>query len=292
MKFSNFSSRLSLLIAVAVVLASGCEKEDPCTQFSKETFYVSGNFNGNSFTPMTKTDNDKYEFVISKLAGDTLRFIIANSADGKNATWGDVATATGNSGRFGIAEKKVESEGKIACGNNRPFTLNDAALKGKKIVIKFNLATEEYELVVTETDECLLVNKSRMWVYWRTVDADAGSFGFQEMAQTSPGVFEITRTNFQPCCGAWAFKFVNTPNFTSADWGREVGFTPTGNFDPLNRKAGRKVITPILENGIKVGETLICGGNVDLRIPTAGMAGKNIRLIFDSNKEEYTWIAQ
>lgn len=292
MKLSNFTSKLFLLIAAAVVLASGCEKEDPCTQFSRDTLYVSGNFNANSFAAMTKTDDDQFEFVIAKLEGQDLSFVIANSADGKNATWGDAASTVGNSGRFGKAVKKVESEGRVVCGDNRFFSISDAALNNQKIVIKFNLATEEYELVVTETDECLLVNKARMWVNWRTVDADATSFGFQEMTQISPGIFEIVRTNFQPCCGAWPFKIVNTPDWTQADWGREDGFAPTGNFDPLNRKAGRKVIDPILENGIKVGETPVCGTNASLRIPTAGMQGKTIRLIFDSTKEEYTWIAQ
>lgn len=298
MKLHNLNLLKALfLFALVVAIVAGCKKEDDdggqslCDDFSTSSIFISGNITGGDFRPMTNSTGSNWEYVVTRLEVNELSFIIANSNDGKSVTWGDLASNTGDSGRSGKAARKVESNGSNICGDNRAFTITNDELLNQKVTIRIDLTNEEYEITLSVSDDCDNLNNSRMWVFWRLDDADPGSSGFQEMTETAPGIFEITKTNFQPCCGAWPIKFVNTSDFTQADWGREQGFSPDGNFDPLDRKAGKKVIDPILENGIKVGETLICGGNGSIRIPTAGMEGKNIRLIFDVNKEEYTWIA-
>jgi hypothetical protein len=299
MKLQNHHVLQALfLFALTLALAAGCKKEDDdngqalCDQFNTSTLFISGNITGGDFRAMTSAGGGNWEYVVPQLDGTEIDFIIANTNDGKSVTWGDLASGTGNSALSGKAARKVEANGQNICGENRAFVYADDELRNKKITIKLDVNNEQYEIVIAESDACEEFGKTRMWVFWRLDDADPGSSGFQEMTEIQPGIFEIVKNNFQPCCPAWPVKFSNTNNWTQADWGREAGFSPTGNFDPLNRQAGRKVIDPVLENGIKVGEELICGGNGNIRIPTAGMEGKKIRLIFDVNKEEYTWLVE
>ncbi len=285
------------LFILPVLVVVSCSKDedppmgDPCEDLNLTSIFIRGDYTMNMFTNMTNTGGNNWEYQVAQLKAESINFIFANNSSGNNATWGDNPTSTGSS-MSGTASKKVEAGGQIICGENKEFSITDESLLNKKITITFNSNTLAYTVTSDISDACDEYETEKMWIFWRLDDADPGSSDFEEMTRIGPGLFEIEKKNFQPCCGAWPIKFVNTPDFTQVDWGREQGFSPSPNFDPLTRKAGRKVIDPILENGVKVGETLVCGGNGVIRIPTADSEGKNIRVIFDANTEEYQWIIE
>jgi len=282
-------------IIITTLLISGCKKEDDdpnnitCDNFDTSSIYISGTFTNGMYSNMTRA-GDNWVYEVPQLMAEDLSFTFANNSSGSITTWG-AAAGTNESPRTGTAVKKVASSGNVICGDNTEINI-DENLLNRKVTITFNTSTLAYSVADEDSDACDEFSKSQMWVHWRVDETDAGSFGFEEMTQIAPGIFELRRTNFNACCPAHPIKFVNTNDFTQADWGREDGFSPNPNFDPLSRKAGRKVIDPILENGVKVGENVICGPNSNIRIPTEGTAGKNIRLIFDLNTEEYTWIIE
>jgi len=288
--------RVWTALIITSLLVIGCKKDDDdngnnitCDNFDTSSIYISGTFTNGMYSNMTRSGND-WVYEVSQLMTEELSFIFANNSSGNIATWG-AEIGSSESERSGMAVKKVSSNGNIICGDNTNIVINESLLN-RKVIITFNPTTQAYSVSDEDSDACDNFGKNKFWVHWRVDETDAGSFGFEEMTEIASGIFEVRRNNFNPCCGAHPFKIVNTNDFTQADWGREEGFSPDPNFDPLTRKAGRKVIDPIFENGVKVGENLICGGNTNIRIPTAESAGKNIRLIFDMNTEEYTWIIE
>jgi len=214
-KFKILLSVFALTIGATWLISCSDDDEPTCTPPTLTTIFIGS---GSSFTEMTSTGSNTWEYSITNFSEASLTFVFANNATGANATYG-AATGTTTFPTTGIAVEKVV-DGSTTCGNNVPFVFSN--LNGKNITITFNSATRDYSITSVDFNPCTDFSKERMFIRWRNT-SDAANFSWAEMTKVAGAgnIFQITQPASvfylpdadAPNFGAQILEFSNQPDY-------------------------------------------------------------------------------